>query len=390
MRPVFGFGTDEVHVNFGEVRCVPLLEHSSSTLEHGLQRLASLALRVNSANGHPAHQPIPVEVGRGHLERVGRLRSPGPGDLDLLVSDLRHLHPGKIADHVGEYVRLGIADLVHHLFRDAGRTDDAAGSFGFADDEATVVAHFHDGVPDVRPVFRELPVREQSACRLRAAFDNVSRQARASEGIVIFRLPAEFVNARAHGDRAVHTAPGDHDVRAPCQGRSDGERAEIGVHAHELRGQRRPAEHLGDACSAEPLDPVHQVVSRYHGHLQVEAELLDQALDGPTAGFGIDPTAVRDDLDSLRRDLRKGIPHHLRDEIVGVAEIGVLRPLPGHDGHRDLRQVVEHQIVQLLRSQELWCRHVRVAPETRGASDLDRLHGSDLVGLNHLVEPLRW
>ena len=61
--------------------------------------------------------------------------------------------------------------------------------------------------------------------------------------------------------------------------------------------------------------------------------------------------------------------HRHRDEVGGVAQLGLLEPGAGQDGHRQLGQVVEHQVVDLSAGDQLRCADAAVAPEARCAAD---------------------
>ncbi|MNN43247.1 hypothetical protein D3C81_1574730 [compost metagenome] len=60
----------------------------------------------------------------------------------------------------------------------------------------------------------------------------------------------------------------------------------------------------------------------------------------------IDPAGIADHADVLLGQLWQQRCQRV-DEVAGKPRLWVLYACPGHDRHRDLGQVIEHQIIQL-------------------------------------------
>ena len=207
----------------------------------------------------------------------------------------------KSHDHVGQQISLRVADFIQHLLADRQWRDQAAGAFGFADDELAVGADFNDGKADVFVVGHIAPVGEVAAGALGAAFDDVAGQCRLGEFVVVVPRPAEFVHQRGTDHGAVDHAPGNHDVRAQAQGFDYARRAEVGVGRDAHRRQGRAAEHFLNAKAAQLFELRLQVVTQQHGDFQRHPGLVAGCLQGRGAGLWVDPAGIADDADVLLR-----------------------------------------------------------------------------------------
>jgi hypothetical protein len=113
-----------------------------------------------------------------------------------------------------------------------------------------------------------------------------------------------------------------------------------------------------DALSGELLELRLQVVAEQHGDFQTDPGLVAGGLQGGGTGFRIDSARVADHANLLFDQLRQQQREHF-DKIPGEPGLWVLHAGAGHDRHRDLGQVIEHQIIQAPACHELgsggWC-----------------------------------
>jgi hypothetical protein len=122
--------------------------------------------------------------------------------------------------------------------------------------------------------------------------------------------------------------------------------------------------------------------------LQRDTEFGRQREQRVAAGQRVHATGVRDDANALRLQLRQRLAHRDLHEVHRVAGTGVLRALRGQDRHRDLGEVVEHQVVDLAMVQQLRHGQCGVAPESRGAADAYRAAPFRRVGIHlHSTSP---
>ncbi len=311
--------------------------------------------------------------GESGADLVGRARRAAAraAHPHAIFTDCRHRHRGEVAGDVRQQVGSGIADLVEHLLGHDRRRHLAARAGGLADDEAAVGFAFDDRVADSGPVGHRLPVGVQPAGGLAAALDDVAGEAAAREPVVVVAGPAELVHQHAQRHRRVDAAPGDHHLRARVERGTDRRCAEIRVGAQHSLRQRRPAVHLAHAFVAQRRQQRHHVVALDHRDAQFDALLGRQRRERARAPVRIHAAGVADHADAARRDLAQHRLHRDVDEVGGIAGLGPLQPRAGEDRHRELGEVVEHQVVDFAAGHELRRGHRAVAPEARGAADPD-------------------
>ena len=178
------------------------------------------------------------------------------------------------------------------------------------------------------------------------------------------------MHQRGADHRAVDHPPGDDDIRPQLKRADNARRAEVGIGGHAQRRQRRAVEHVDAAAQVFELGL--QVIAQQHGDFQRQLRRVAGRLQGGGAGLGVDAPRVADHADALALDFGQQRRQHL-DKVRGVAGLGIFDPRSGEDRHRDFRQVVEHQIVQLAAVYQLGGGGAGVAPEGAGAADANRL-----------------
>ncbi len=175
------------------------------------------------------------------------------------------------------------------------------------------------------------------------------------------------MHQRAQHQRRIGDAAGQHQVGAGVQRRLDRQGAQVGVHGH---GDRRQAgAGVQFLAVAELVAAAVKVVAFHQGDVHFHAGLGEHLLQRLAAGARIHAAGVADHLDVLLFDLAGQRRHHLGDEVVGVTGARVLHASARHDRQGHLRQVVEHQVVDLALADQLEGGAVGVAPEARGAAD---------------------
>ena len=101
----------------------------------------------------------------------------------------------------------------------------------------------------------------------------------------------------------------------------------------------------GDASSDHLVEPAEDVIAGNDGDLRAADSFFTRCLDdGPGARCWVHAAGIRDDLDVSLQQSRKN-PRCQGNKIAGVAEAGIAVLLLLQNGHRDLGQVVEHEII---------------------------------------------
>ena len=103
------------------------------------------------------------------------------------------------------------------------------------------------------------------------------------------------------------------------------------------------------------------------------AELVGQCLHRRGAALRVHAAGVADDADALLDGLLQHRAQRHRDEVDGVAFLRPLHARAGEDRHRQLGEIVEHQVVDAARAHQLRRPEAAVAPEARGAADAHEL-----------------
>src|SRR5262245_21846544 len=125
-----------------------------------------------------------------------------------------------------------------------------------------------------------------------------------------------------------------------------------------------------DALRDQLVEPVHNVVARDDADfdLACEAQLFDDLGESGDAGLRIDAAGVGHDLDVVGQAFRQDAPDDV-EEIARVTGVRVARPLLLHNGHRDLGQVIERQIIDRAALDQLNRGVEPISPETLSVFD---------------------
>jgi len=227
------------------------------------------------------------------------------------------------------------------------------------------------------PVRHVLPVGEQPARGLAAAFDDVAGQAATRQRVVIGGRPAKGIHQHAQRHRRIDAAAGDDDLRTRVQRGLDRQRAQVGVGGQHPGRQRRAALQLAHRRlgAAQLVDQRAHVVARDHGDLHRHAQFGRQRAQRVGATFGVDAAGVADDADAMCHHVVEHAAHRHRDETGGVAQLGLFQPRASQDRHGEFGQVVEHQKVDLPAGHQLRRADAGVAPEARGAANAHGARG---------------
>ncbi|SHW48737.1 Uncharacterised protein [Mycobacteroides abscessus subsp. abscessus] len=177
----------------------------------------------------------------------------------------------------------------------------------------------------------------------------MARGDRAGERVVVGSGPAEVRGGRSDDHRGVGDPAGDDDVGAGLQTVHDAPRAEVGV------GGQWGAE-------AELAGTRHEVVALDVCHVDRQPELVGQGAYRCCQAGRIEAAGVGDDLHALVQGQAQRLLQ-LTQEGLGVAEVGVLGPVPREDQHGQLGEVVAGQVVQLTPGEHLVHRRQPVAIE---------------------------
>ncbi len=230
------------------------------------------------------------------------------------------------------------------------------------------------------PLGYRSPIGEQPAGGLTAALDDVSGETALRETIVVVERPAERVQQRAERDRAVDAPPGDHHLRARVECSGDRRRAEVCVRGEHFGRERAAGAEFAHTFVAQRRQQRHDVVALDHGDTHRNALLFRQRRQCRGTAARIDATGVGDDPDAALYAFAQHLTHRHRDEVGRPARLGSLEPRAGENRHRQFSQIVEHEIIELSRSDQLRRGHRTIAPETRGTTDSHHLvvrHRSD-------------
>ena len=96
----------------------------------------------------------------------------------------------------------------------------------------------------------------------------------------------------------------------------------------------------------EAVEPIHEIVTGYEAYAgsPTDARCLAGFHEGLGTPFRVHSTRVRDDANTA---LHAGgeDPLHKRYEVPSKTGLGITRALLLHDRHRDLSQIVEHEVV---------------------------------------------
>ena len=249
------------------------------------------------------------------------------------------------------------------------RDDPPAGAVVLGDHDGAVGVGLDDRVSDVREVGDVAPAVEVAAGGLRAALEDVARDRRRRELVVVGHAPAELVHERSDHERRVGAAAGDHDVGARGQRIRDRLRAEVHVRALQrldVIGDRLAGLEVVERLARrdEVVEPGEDVVTFDDADADPrEAVLAHHLRDGLRTRGGVHAARVGDDLDALLRALRQDALDHPH-EVGRVPGVRVRAALLLHDAHRDLGEIVERQVVQRPFTHQADGPEDRVAPET--------------------------
>ena len=189
------------------------------------------------------------------------------------------------------------------------------------------------------------------------------------EPVPVVGVPAELVHEWRVGERGVRRAAGDDDVGLLLQRLDDRFGAKIGVrsgHPVADRGERGARLHVAQPVSRreEVIERVHEIVARDHGHAGPARERLVREREPQfvPAPLRVHAAGVRYDADLAGDEVLDEVVHE-EDEVARVPRLRVPGPLLLHDRHRDLGQVVEHQVVDRAAAHLQLGRLLPVAPE---------------------------
>ena len=218
--------------------------------------------------------------------------------------------------------------------------------------ERAVGRGLHDRITHVRQVGDALPVNQAiAAARLGAALDRVACHRARREEVPRVRPPLERMHQRREREPGVGHPARDHDVGTAPQRIHHGAGTKVGVGREDAVAnvaQRAPGVEVPElvAPREQPVQPAEQVISRDDTDPQSAAQSQPpcRVRDRLRAGARVHAARVRRHLDPPLRQSRQDALHG-GDEVLGVAERRIARALLLEDGHRDLGQVVHHQVV---------------------------------------------
>ena len=193
---VGGLRAQHLDAGVAERRQVAVAQHLADPLQHGRGLAVRLARGIAADDRHGADEAEAVLVGDADLVLAAGRIALGAGDAHLVRAGRFDRHPGEVTDHVGQGVALRVAHLVEDLLGHGGRGDQPAGARRLGDDERSVGVTLDHGIADVGPVGHVLPVGEQAAGGLGAAFDDVAGQGAGGEAVIVGVGPAELVHQR--------------------------------------------------------------------------------------------------------------------------------------------------------------------------------------------------
>src|SRR5450759_2385830 len=209
----------------------------------------------------------------------------------------------------------------------------------------------------------------QAACGLAASLDDVAGEAAGSETTVIVLAPAELVDERPQRHRAVDAATGDDHVGAGGERARDRNRTQIGVGGKDFLRQLGAGVHFAHPGRAQFRHARQHVVALDDGDPEFHAGFRGQFAERRGAAGGIHAARVAHHLDALVADVADDAFHGHIDEIGGIARIRCFGARRRQNGHGELGQIVEHQVIDLPAAHQLRAGNRTVAPEAGGAND---------------------
>mmetsp|Transcript_98947 Transcript_98947/g.262820 ORF Transcript_98947/g.262820 Transcript_98947/m.262820 type:complete len:270 (-) Transcript_98947:97-906(-) len=263
-----------------------------------------------------------------------------------------------------------ILDLVAELLSHAAKAHNAVCARRLCERERAVRVGLNNRVAHVVPLLI-LVVSEQAASALGRALDEVAGTSPHAELVILVRLPPKLMHEDAECQGTVHHTARDDDVCALGQGFRDGHGAKIGVCARELHVRHSlPGEHLLPASLPQLIDALRQVVPEDSANLHVDLGLLADRLQRIAASKWVHASRVDDYLDALLLQRLDVSGDHL-DNRAGVPHALVLLPLTCQDCHRQLSQVVTHEVINIPLLDQLELRQRDIAPHGAEAADAD-------------------
>ena len=217
---------------------------------------------------------------------------------------------------------------------------------------------------------------------MRAAFDDVTSDRSRRELVPIIRGPIELMDHRSQRQACIGCAARDDNLRAFIQSFNDRRRAQISIRALNAipnRAERLIRIHVAqfDSARDQIIDAIENVVAGHNPNFQFtrQAEFArDFAHNGGTT-FDVHSASVRN-YSNVAVNARRQNLLHQRNKVARVARVGIARLLLLHDRHRDLGQIVEHQIVDRAAFNLTYRRIGQVAPESLARSDANFLFHS--------------
>ena len=195
--------------------------------------------------------------------------------------------------------------------------------------------------------------------------------------VVLAGVPPERVHQHAERHRAVDAAAGDDDVGAGVERSADRDRTEIGARRDQLVGQPLAGLEFAHAFGAHGLGQRQHVVALDDGDARRETQLGRKLRDRRGTARRVHAAGVAHEPDALHQHLAEVRPQ-LRDEVAGVAHLGLLGAGRSKQRHRQLGQIVEDDELHIAGAQQLRHGRLAVAPEAGGAADPNRRQCHDL------------
>ena len=255
-----------------------------------------------------------------------------------------------------------------------------AGPRVLGDHERAIFVHLGDrktDAPERRYLFEK---RIIPAGRLRAALDDVPRRDRAGQLVPVVAPPIEAPGGRAHHQRCIGHAAGDHDVGPARERLADAPSAQIGVGGDWLDLRVRQRSSMIEvrqplARSSELFEAPHQVVAVHPRDLRVQTETGGQHVDLRGEPARVQPARVRHHADLLVEALAD-YALELLQEGRHISGIRILLPRAMQDGHGQLGEVVAGEHIDRPAAHHFLGGRETVSPKTGAVSDSQHARAS--------------
>mmetsp|Transcript_52070 Transcript_52070/g.138770 ORF Transcript_52070/g.138770 Transcript_52070/m.138770 type:complete len:393 (-) Transcript_52070:9-1187(-) len=334
----------------------------------------SLVASLMSKYGPYGDEFEAVLVRRNALVSRGRRLASSASHPDGVLTCLFNADVSPVTRHIGHMVRARIVDLIQQLLSCCRGRHESICTRRFRQNEFSRGLDLHNRKSDVHPTLDVLPVSEQSTSPLRSALDEMSSKGSLREFVQIARAPPEFVDQRSEYERGVHHSACDDDLASVRKSLRNREGAEVRVAAHGPRRKRCATEHLRDLGVPELVRALSQVVSQNGSNFHVHFRCRGRLQKGLAAGLHIDTARIHNHFDLFGQDRWQQLAHGL-DKISCKTCLGFSHLLRRHDGHRNLSEIIAHQVMNLTAIQQLRSAQGRVTPHRAIATDANWLAG---------------